>query len=91
MEVSRMPRTEPEWTRIGSICDGLAKYGIDAVPSATRPSWLVIRAPLAVSSEGDLLGTPEAPEVFVSDADLLRLDSLEVVLGKVTSVVGHPC
>jgi hypothetical protein len=38
-----------------------------------------------------LWGAQHSTEVFVSDAELLRPDSFEIVLGRVASVVGHPC
>jgi len=80
-----------ESTRIRSICDELAKYGIEATPSE-RPSWLVIHAPSAATCEEDLfIHALEAPEVYVSDDELIRADCLDIVMGRVTSVVGHPC
>ncbi len=80
-----------ETTRLMRICDELAKYGIEATPSE-RPSWLVILSPSAATCQEDLLiRALEAPEVFVSDYELLRGDCLDLVMGKVTSVVGHPC
>lgn len=81
-----------ESRRIVAICDELAKYGIEATPSVADSSWLLIHAPSTVANEDDLLwGTPPALRVLVSDEDLLRPDCLELVLGKVTSVTGHPC
>jgi len=79
-------------SRIEMICDELARYGISAAPSAERPSWLVVHTPSsAFSDPSPLWSRPVAPEVYVSDEELLRADCIEVVLGKVTSVVGHPC
>ncbi|MDR3685633.1 MAG: hypothetical protein P4L93_01560 [Coriobacteriia bacterium] len=79
-------------TRIGTICNELGKYGITATPSDTQPQWLVVSAPSPAFAESDMLwGAPCAAEVFVSDAELLRPDCFEIVLGKVASVVGHPC
>lgn len=78
--------------RIEMICDELARYGISAAPSADRPSWLVVSSPSsAFADSSPLWGERSAPEVFVSDEELLRADCVELVLGKVTSVVGHPC
>jgi len=83
--------TGSETTRLKSICDGLAKYGIEAVPSE-RPSWLVIHAPSAATCKEDLfIHALDAPEVYVSDYELMRADCLDIVLDRVTSLVGHPC
>jgi hypothetical protein len=80
-----------ESTRLMRVCDELAKYGIEAAPSE-RPSWLVILSPSAATCEADLLVRAlEAPEVFVPDSELLRADCLDLIMEKVTSVVGHPC
>lgn len=80
-----------ETTRLMRICDELAKYGIEATPSE-RPSWLVILSPSAATCEEDLfIRALETPEVFVSDSELFRADCLDLIMGKVTSVVGHPC
>ncbi len=80
-----------ETTRLMRICDELAKYGIEAAPSE-RQSWLVIHSPSAATCEEDLLiRALEAPEIFVSDDELIRADALDIVMGRVTSVVGHPC
>ena len=80
------------WKRMGTICDELATYGITATPSDERPSWLAVHAASLAFTEMDRLwAQPFVTEVFVSDEDMLRLDCLEIVLSKVTAVVGHPC
>jgi hypothetical protein len=91
-DVIRMTGSGVTSSRLDMICGELAKYGIAAVPSADRPSWLVVNSPSTPFSDRDAwLRGPSRPEVFVSDLDLMRIDCVELVLDKVTSVVGHPC
>ena len=78
--------------RLGRVCSELERYGIAAEPSAEKPCWIVIHAPSSAFTDSALSwSAPTSPEVYVSDNDLLRSDCVEIVLGKVTSVVGHPC
>ena len=52
----------------------------------------MILSPSAATCQEDLLiRALDAPEVFVSDYELFRADCLDIVMGRVTSVVGHPC
>ena len=81
----------PPSSRLEMVCNELERYGIDAIPSAERHSWIEVLSPGIFDDVRSSLSESNVPEVFVSDEDLLRADCVEIVLGKVTSVVGHPC
>lgn len=83
---------ETTCSRMDMICAELGRYGIVAEPSPDNQWALVVRYPALALSASEATWSATSPaEVFVSDQDLLRADCLEIVIDKVTSIVGHPC
>lgn len=79
------------WGRLLEVCDALHGRGIAAVPSRRDRSMLVLRVSPEASTDAERLwqAAHAAPEVKVSDEELLHPDYREILLRKVVSVIGH--